>query len=216
MLWDLSHSAGVVPLNLSVADMAVGCGYKYLNGGPGAPAFLYVRRELQEQMTNPIPGWFGTANPFAFNVNYESAPGIQRFQISTPNVLSMTAMEAGIDLYLEAGADLIWQKAVGLTSLFIDSVEAALPEVFTLATPKDPDQRGAHVTLKHSEAWRINQALNRFENVIPDYREPDGVRFGFSPLTTSYREVAAAVERLSRIMQTKSYEQLPLQKPAVT
>lgn len=215
-LWDLSHSAGVVPLDLSTADMAVGCGYKYLNGGPGVPAFLYLRSNLHETVFNPIQGWFGQDRPFSFEPEYRPVAGIAKFQISTPSVLSMVALESGLELYLEAGSELIWQKAVSLTAFFIDMVCSEMPGQFEIVTPLDPAQRGAHVSLRHPEAWRITRALTDRMNVIPDFRRPDMVRFGFSPLTTSFSEVATAVNRLTKVMKDRIFDELSDEMPTVT
>jgi kynureninase len=212
MIWDCSHSVGVVPLELGSTDMAVGCSYKYLNGGPGAPAWLYVRRELQSHLRNPIQGWLGSASPFAFDLEYSPAPDIARFQVSTPSVLSMTAMEAGIDLYLEASAELVWQKAVALTAFFMEATR----DRFSFATPIEPEKRGGHVTITHNDGWRITQALIAHENVLPDFREPNCVRFAFSPLTTTFEDVAKSIESLTRVVDSKAYERFPSQKPLVT
>jgi kynureninase len=215
-LWDLSHSAGVVPLDLSTSDMAVGCGYKYLNGGPGAPAFLYLRSDLQETVLNPIQGWFGQDRPFSFEPEYQPVAGISKFQVSTPSVLSMVALESGLELYLEAGAELIWQKAVSLTAFFIDMVCSEMPGQFEVVTPLDPAERGAHVSLRHPDAWRITRALTERMNVIPDFRRPDMVRFGFSPLTTSFAEVSVAVHRLAEVMRNGIYTDISDEMPTVT
>lgn len=215
-LWDLSHSVGVVPLDLSCADMAVGCGYKYLNGGPGVPAFLYLRSELQETVLNPIQGWIGQKRPFDFDQNYAPADGINKFLVSTPSILSMVALESGLELYLEAGAELIWQKAVSLTSFFIDAVSNELPDVFEIVTPLDPVKRGGQVSLRHPDAWRITRAMTERMNVIPDFRRPDIVRFGFSPLITSFAEVATAVSRLTTVMREGIYTQFSDEMPTVT
>ncbi len=215
-LWDLSHSVGVVPLDLSSSDMAVGCGYKYLNGGPGVPAFLYLRSDLQETVLNPIQGWFGQDKPFAFDPQYSPVAGIAKFQISTPSVLSMVALESGLELYLEAGSELVWQKAVSLTAFFIEMVTTEMPGQFEVVTPLDPAQRGAHVSLRHPDAWRITRALTERMNVIPDFRRPDMVRFGFSPLTTSFSEVATAVHRLTKVMEDQIFDEISDEMPTVT
>jgi len=215
-IWDLSHSAGVVPLDLSTADMAVGCGYKYLNGGPGVPAFLYLRSDLHETVLNPIQGWFGQDRPFSFEPEYQPVAGVAKFQVSTPSILSMVALESGLELYLEAGSELIWQKAVSLTAFFIDMVCSEMPGQFEIVTPLDPAQRGAHVSLRRPEAWRITRALTERMNVIPDFRRPDMVRFGFSPLTTSFAEVSIAVNRLAEVMREGIYTQLSDEMSTVT
>jgi kynureninase len=215
MLWDLSHSVGVVPIDLSTSTAAVGCSYKYLNGGPGAPAFMYLQRDLHGALENPIPGWFGHDRPFEFESGYAPRPDAQRFQISTPAVLSLAAMEPGLDLVLEAGVSVIWSKACALTALFIELIGSFIPEVVNV-TPIDPERRGAHVSLAHPEAWRICQSLIQHHHVVPDFRAPDLVRFGFSPLTTRYCDVVAAVNALRRVLDEKSYHAIPSVRPTVT
>lgn len=215
VLADISHSVGVVSMDIHQVPLAVGCCYKHLNGGPGAPAFLYVRKDVQDRLHNPIQGWLGREDPFSFELDYRPKPGIERWQVSTPSVLSMVAMEAGVDLVLEAGIEAIRQKSIQLTEYFISLVDLYLPE-FTLATPREAELRGSHVLLLHPEAWRITRALVEQANVIPDFRAPDGVRFGFAPLYNSFEDVAEAVRRLQEIIETKSYEQVPAERPTVT
>lgn len=215
VLADISHSVGVVSMDIHQVPLAVGCCYKHLNGGPGAPAFLYVRKDAQDRLHNPIQGWLGREDPFSFELDYRPKPGIARWQVSTPSVLSMVAMEAGMDLVLEAGIESIRQKSIQLTEYFILLVDQYLPE-FTLATPREAELRGSHVLLRHPEAWRITRALIEQANVIPDFRAPDGVRFGFAPLYNSFEDVAEAVRRLQDIIETKSYEQVPAERPTVT
>jgi kynureninase len=215
VLADISHSVGVVSMDIHQVPLAVGCCYKHLHGGPGALAFLYVRKDVQDRLHNPIQGWLGREDPFSFELDYRPKPGIERWQVSTPSVLSMVAMEAGLDLVLEAGMVHIRQKSSRLTEFFISLVDAYLPE-FQLATPRESELRGSHVLLRHPEAWRITRALVEQANVIPDFRAPDGVRFGFAPLYNSFEDVAEAVRRLKTIMETKSYEQVPAEMPTVT
>lgn len=219
VLWDLSHAAGAVPVALNEAgvDLAVGCTYKYLNGGPGAPAFLYVRRDLQEQLGNPLSGWMGQADPFAFELAYRPATGLRRFLTGTPPILSLTAVIPGVELLLEAGMERLRAKSVRqtqyLTALWQEQLE---PLGFRLNSPRDPARRGCHLSLGHDEAWRINRALIEVMKVLPDFRQPDNIRLGITPLYTSYREICTAVDRLRSIVSDRLYEKYPLEAPAVT
>jgi kynureninase len=199
VLWDLSHSAGAVPVELDRwgADLAVGCTYKYLNGGPGAPAFLYVRKALQETVRSPIWGWHGQRQPFAFDLHYTAAEGVSRFLAGTPPILSLLALEPALDLTLQVGIDRIRQKSVRLTSYLVDLHDAMLaPLGFTLGSPRQPDRRGSHVSIRHTDAYRINRALIEEMGVLPDFREPDNIRLGLPPLYTSFTDVWHAVERI--------------------
>jgi kynureninase len=199
VLWDLSHSAGAVPVDLeaSGADLAVGCTYKYLNAGPGAPAYLYVRRSLQGSLRSPIQGWFGQRDQFAMERPYEPDDGVRRFLAGTPPILGLAAVDAGAELVGEAGIERIRAKAGSLTTLAIEIVDAELvPLGFSLGTPRDVTLRGAHVSLRHPEAWRVCRALIEHAHVVPDFRPPDSVRLGLSPLSTSHEEVAEALTRL--------------------
>lgn len=219
VLWDLSHSAGSFPvkLNEARADLAVGCTYKYLNGGPGAPAFLYVRRSLQEQLGNPIQGWMGQENAFGFGLDFTAVAGIRRFTTGTPPVLSLAAVEPGLDLILEAGLERIRAKSIKQTEYFVALYHEYLkPLGFRLQSPTDPGQRGSHISLGHDDGWRINQALIKQMNVIPDFREPDNLRFGFAPLYTSYTDIYTAVIRLRTIAVDKLHEQYGEERTAVT
>jgi kynureninase len=207
-LWDLCHSVGVVPIELDrwAVDLAVGCTYKYLNGGPGAPAFLYVRDDLQESTVQPIWGWFGQRSPFAFDLDYEPGPGISRFLVSSPPVLSMLAMESALDLILEAGIDRIRRKSVDLTSYLLSLVDCRLTSLgFGLGTPRDPRFRGSHISIRHPEGYRISRALIEEMQVIPDFREPDCIRLGLSPLYTTFVEIWEAVERIRRVVEERRY-----------
>lgn len=208
-LWDLSHSAGsvVVDLNGANADLAVGCTYKYLNGGPGAPAFLYVRKDLQDELTNPISGWFGQKNAFAFGLEYEPASGICRFLTGTPSILSVAPIEIGVDLLLEAGMDRLRAKSVRQTEYLIDLWRELLaPLGFTMNSPAAPAWRGSHVSLGHPDAWRIDQALIEEMNVLPDFRKPDNIRLGITPLYTTFAEIHEAVMRMKLVVEEKLYE----------
>lgn len=219
VLWDLSHSVGVVPIELDAwdVDFAIGCTYKYLNGGPGAPAFLYVNRRLQSEAISPIWGWFGQTRPFDFSLNYAPAPGIARFLAGTPPILSLLAIEPGVELILEAGIPAIRQKSVELTEYFIRlSDELLFRYGFTPGSPRQAAERGSHVSLRHPEGYRINRALIEEMNVIPDFREPDNIRFGFAPLYISFQDVWETIERLQRVMDARLHEKYPQTKPAVT
>jgi kynureninase len=208
VLWDLSHSVGAVPVELNRwdADLAVGCTYKYLNGGPGAPAFLYARTDLHDDLLSPIWGWFGHRSPFAFDLAYEPAQGVQRFLVGTPPILSLLALEPALDLVLQAGIDRIRAKSVQLTEYLVYLISTILtPLGFELGSPLDPSVRGSHVSIRHSEAYRINRALIEEMAVLPDFREPDNIRLGLSPLYTSFSEVWDAVDRIRRVVATKRY-----------
>jgi kynureninase len=219
VLWDLSHSVGAVPIDLDGwgADLAVGCTYKYLNGGPGAPAFLYVRRELQEAAGNPIWGWWGQKAPFAFDLTYAPAPGLDRFRVGSQPILSLLAMEPGLDLTLEAGMDRIRRKSIALTSYLTWLADTELaPLGFELGSPRDPQRRGSHVSLRHPEGYRINRALIAEMKVIPDFREPDNIRLGLAPLYTTFAEVWQAVDRIRRAVEEGRYRHYPAERLAVT
>jgi kynureninase len=219
VLWDLSHSAGVVPIQLDDwnVDLAVGCTYKYLNGGPGAPAFLYVRRDLQDELLSPIWGWFGQRAPFDFGLDYEAAGGVARFLAGTPPILSLLAMEPALDLALKAGIERIRYKSVGLTSYLVYLVDKVLvPLGFALGSPRNPAQRGSHISVRHPEAYRINRALIEDVQVLPDFREPDNIRLGLAPLYTSFGEVWEAVERLRRVIEEGRYRRYSPERLAVT
>jgi kynureninase len=208
VLWDLSHSVGAVPVELDRwdVDLAVGCTYKYLNGGPGAPAFLYVGRGLQEEALSPIWGWFGRCSPFAFDLEYEPAQGITRFLVGTPPILSLLAMESALDLILEAGLERIRLKSVRLTSYLVYLVDTVLsPLGFTLGSPRDPAHRGSHVSIRHAEGYRINRALIEEMEVLPDFREPDNIRLGLAPIYTSFVEVWDAMDRIRRVVEERRY-----------
>jgi kynureninase len=219
VLWDLSHSVGAVPIQLDEldVDLAVGCTYKYLNGGPGAPAFLYVRRELQGGMRSPIWGWFGQRSPFAFELDYEPAAGISRFLTSSPPVLSMLAIEPGLDLLIEAGIDRIREKSGRLTGYLVALFDHALAALgFSLGSPRDPAARGSHISIQHPEGYRINRALIEEMKVIPDFREPDNIRLGVVPLYTTFSEVWEAVERIRRVVVEERYLKYSKERAVVT
>jgi kynureninase len=218
-LWDLSHSVGAVPVDLdgAGADLAVGCTYKYLNGGPGSPAFLYVRRDLQEKLLSPIWGWFGERKPFDFRLEYEPAAGLQRFFAGTPPILSMSAVDAGVDLVLEAGMDRLRAKSLKQTEYLIQLYDALLaPLGVSLNTPRDPKVRGSHVSFGHADGLRVDRALIEQMNVIPDFRAPDSIRFGVTPLYTTFSELREGVVRMAEVIEKKSYESFAVEELAVT
>ena len=218
-LWDLSHSVGAVPVDLHAAgaDLAIGCTYKYLNGGPGAPAFLYVRRDLQEKLGNPIAGWMGQRRPFAFGPEYQPAAGLRHFLTGTPPVVSLALIEPGVDLLLEAGMETLRAKSERQSAYLINLWEMVLkPLGFTLKSPRDPGRRGSHVSLGHAEGWRIDLALIDAMNVLPDFRGPDTIRLGLAPLYTSFGEIHSAVMRLRTVVVDRLYERYSGEEPAVT
>lgn len=219
VLWDLSHSAGAVPVRLEEhgVDLAVGCTYKYLNAGPGAPAFLYVRAALQEELRTPIQGWFGQRDQFAMRRPYEPAEGVARFLAGSPQVLGLVAVRAGAELVAEAGIDAVATKAGALTSYAIDLHDDLLaPLGVEVGTPRDPERRGAHVSFRHCDAWPICRALIERAGVVPDFRGPDTVRFGFPPLYTRFADVREAVERLQRVVELGEYREVDASLTRVT
>lgn len=219
VLWDLSHSVGAieVDLNAASADLAVGCTYKFLNGGPGSPAFLYVRTDLQDRLHNPITGWWGDAEPFDFGLAHEPATGIRRFQVGTAPMLSLAGAEAGIDLVAEAGMAGIAAKGRDLVAWTAELWASRLePLGFGWAGPTDPARRGAHAALAHPDAWRVTRALIEVGRVIPDFRAPDNVRLGLSALTTTFVDVHTAVERLARLVEKGVQQHFSSERSAVT
>ncbi|KPF77852.1 kynureninase [alpha proteobacterium AAP81b] len=203
VLWDLSHSVGALPVDLggAGADLAVGCGYKYLNGGPGAPAFAFVARRHQADFRQPLSGWMGHAAPFAFAGDYEPAPGIGRLACGTPPILSLMALEVGVELIAGLGVDRLAAKSRALTELFITAV-ADIPGL-TLASPMGP--RGSHLAFRHPNAYAICQALIA-RGVIGDFRDPDILRFGFAPAYLRFADVAAAAAILAEIVATGAWD----------
>ncbi|MBN8845712.1 MAG: kynureninase [Sphingomonadales bacterium] len=201
-IWDLCHSAGAMPVDLNGcnADFAVGCTYKYLNGGPGSPAFLFAAKRHQGQALQPVTGWWGHAAPFAFEPGYRPQHDIRQFLIGTQPILSMTLVETGLDLHLSADMEMIRDKSMALTDLFIRLVEdRCAGHGFTLASPRDARARGSQVSFAHPDGYPIMRALIA-AGVIGDFRAPDTVRFGFTPLYVGYVDVWDAVDRLVAIM----------------
>ncbi|MEJ3403671.1 aminotransferase class V-fold PLP-dependent enzyme [Rathayibacter sp. YIM 133350] len=213
VLWDLCHSVGSVPMQLDAdeVDLAVGCTYKYLNGGPGAPAFGYVRSDLQPVLAQPIQGWMGAADVFLMDPEYQPAPGLRRFLSGTPAVLAMLPMRETIAMIAECGIDAVRAKSLGLTSFAIELSDAWLaPLGVSLASERDGARRGGHVTLSHP-AMRVVTERLWSRNVIPDYREPGGLRVGLSPLTTSFEEVYRGMEAVRDTLREVLREQSGLQ-----
>ena len=202
VLWDLSHAVGAIPIDLEAAgaDLAIGCTYKYLNGGPGAPAFLYVRTARQAELRTPIQGWFGQRDQFAMGPTWDPAPGIRGWLAGTPGILALAAVEEGVRLTTEVGIRPIRAKSEALTAFAIELLDARLaPLGCSLGSPRDGARRGAHVAFRHPEARRLTAALIA-RGVVPDFREPDVVRFGLPPLTTRFADVAAGVEALADLL----------------
>lgn len=219
MLWDFSHSVGAVPLNCQDdgVDLAVGSTYKYLNGGPGAPAFLYIRENLQSQLVNPLSGWFSHKEQFLFDLDYVPANNINRFLTGTPSIISLALIEPGVDLILEAGIDKIRKKAESQSEYMIELWEEILePLGYSLNSPREVSHRGSHVSFGHPDGYRIEQAVRDEKAVISDFRMPDNLRFGITPLYTTYEELYMAVRALEEITQSKSYEKYSTKITGVT
>jgi kynureninase len=197
-------------------SLAAGCSYKYLNAGPGAPAFQYVRQDLHDQLRQPIQGWFGQREQFAMGPGYDPVPGIGRFTTGTPNIIGTIAVEEGVRLLGEAGIHPLRTKGIRLTSYLVALADAWLaPLGCVLASPRDPARRGAHICLRHPEAWRISQALTD-AGVVGDYRAPDRLRLGPAPITTRFTDVWAAMDTARRIIRDQAYRDLPDQPGPVT
>ncbi|HEX4580124.1 MAG TPA: kynureninase [Candidatus Dormibacteraeota bacterium] len=206
-VWDLSHSAGAVPLRIDDdgADMATGCGYKYLNGGPGAPAFLHVRSRLHDRLRNPVPGWLGHADPFAFEPAYRPVRGITSMLSGTPPTLELTALESGVDLWLGQDMAAAREKSIALVELFIALVEERCAGMgLELVSPRDPRRRGSQASFRHADGYGVIRALIE-RDVIGDFRAPDICRFGFAPLYVRYVDVWDAVERLRDVVATGAH-----------
>jgi kynureninase len=204
-VWDLSHSAGAVPLHLNDAgaELAIGCGYKYLNGGPGAPAFLYVAEHLQDRLLSPLRGWMGHAEPFAFTDDYAPAPGLARMLAGTPPMLSLIGLECGLDAFDGVTVERLWSKSAMMFEVFHGLMEQRCPELICV-TPRLPDQRGSHISFAHPNAFEICQALIAAD-VIGDFRAPDVIRFGLTPLYLGFEDIWVGVDRLAAIMGNESW-----------
>ncbi|MBI4939936.1 MAG: kynureninase [Actinobacteria bacterium] len=214
-LWDLCHSAGAMPVDLDAlgVDLAVGCGYKYLNGGPGAPAFVYVRRDLQDGVRNPLSGWHGHAAPFDFGPEYAPAPGVTRMRVGTPPLISLLALESALEAFDGLSPEQVRTKSLSLTGFFVECLDAlgllddgpddaargAAEPGLRLVTPREPDRRGSQVALAHPDAYAVVQALIA-RGVVGDFRTPDVVRLGFAPLYLSHADVLAAALALRDVL----------------
>ncbi|MBL8116728.1 MAG: kynureninase [Anaerolineae bacterium] len=208
VIWDLAHSAGAMPVELDdvEADFAIGCGYKYLNGGPGAPAFVYVAERHQARFSQPLAGWMGHAQPFSFEWKYEPAEGISRYLAGTQAVLSMTALECGVDVMLEADLQAMREKSLVMSDLFMRLVEEQCKGYdLKLVTPTERERRGSQVCLSHPEGYAMMQALIA-RGVIGDFRAPDILRFGFTPLYVGYEDIWKAVGILAEILETRAWD----------
>ncbi|MEP9372395.1 kynureninase [Mesorhizobium sp. KR1-2] len=208
VVWDLCHTAGAMPVDLNGAnaDMAVGCTYKYLNGGPGAPAFVFAATRHHDQFQQPLSGWWGHAKPFAFTQGYEASPGIRRFLCGTQPILSLRALKGALDVWDDVDLDLLRKKSIELTELFIQLVEARCGEYgVKLECPREGTRRGSQVSFSHENSYEIMQALIE-RGVIGDFRAPNVMRFGFTPLYVGYRDVWNAVEVLRDILATGAWQ----------
>ncbi|WP_010215789.1 kynureninase [Sphingomonas sp. PAMC 26621] len=203
MLWDLSHSVGAIPIDLNAAgaDLAIGCGYKFLNGGPGAPAFLFVSRRLQDQLASPLSGWMGHAAPFGFADAYAPAPGMTRWLAGTPPMLGLAALEAGLDIWEDVDQQ---QVATKSAALFDEMAEIGASLGLECVSPADPARRGSHISFRHPEAYALCQALIA-RGVIGDFRDPDILRFGLTPLYLGFEDVVRAGEILGDILATDAH-----------
>jgi kynureninase len=218
VLWDLSHSAGAIAVDLHAAgaELAVGCTYKYLNAGPGAPGYLYVREDLHSRLRSPIAGWFGQRDQFAMGPAYDPEPSIARFHAGTPPVLGLPAVEEGVRLMAQAGVEALEAKAAALTGFALELADSYLAaHGFTAVTPRDPARRGAHVALRHERAWPACQALAA-RGVIADFRAPDILRLGLPPLSTSYADVETGIGHLRELMAAREFDHFPARRPRVT
>ena len=204
-VWDLSHSVGAIPLELNRdgVELAVGCGYKYLNGGPGAPAFLYVAEHLQDRLLSPLRGWMGHASPFDFTDDYLPAPGMNRFLAGTPPILSLAALETGIDAFEGISMEAVWTKSIRLFDLFRRLTAERCP-MLACISPSEPSERGSHIAFRHPQAFEICQALIEV-GVIGDFRAADVIRFGLTPLYLRYEDVWTAVERCADVVDNRRW-----------
>lgn len=215
-IWDLAHSAGAFPvhLNQAQADFAVGCGYKYLNGGPGAPAFLFVARPHQKATRPFLTGWMGHAQPFAFSPEYLPAEDLRRLTVGTPPILSMSALDEALEVFEGVDMHLVRQKSLRLSDLFISLMEPLAARYgFQLVTPREHDRRGSQVAYRHPEGYAIMQALIA-QGVVGDFRAPDVLRFGFAPLYLRFEDVYQAVQRLAQVMQSGLWREARFQERA--
>ena len=219
MLWDCSHALGSVNLQFdkNKIGLAVGCTYKYGNSGPGAPGWLYVSNELQQQLNVPIRGWFGVRNQFAMSQIFEKSESIRGFQISTPPIIGLRAVKVGFEMIEEAKMEAIQEKCLKGTDLMIDLYDQWLSNLgFNLATPRDRNKRCGHIIITHPDGAQIAMALRQLKKVFPDYREPDGIRFSFSALPTSFTEIYDGFQRLKELVETGDYKRVSTISRTVT
>ena len=219
VLWDLSHAVGAVEIALDEwdVDLAVGCTYKYLNGGPGAPAFLYVNERLQDRIAPVVQGWFGAADQFAMGPTYAPAAGITRHLAGTPPVVALRGLAAAVDTLASAGIEQLAAKGRALTGFVIECVDAHLaPHGFEVVTPRHEARRGAHIAIRHPEAWQVCQAMIEHASVIPDFREPDVIRLGFAPAYTRYVDAYTAVARIADLAGRGVHRGMPAERARVT
>lgn len=219
VIWDLCHSVGVVPIELDACevDFAVGCTYKYLNGGPGSPAFIYVNKRFQRESSSPIWGWWGEKSPFSFDLEYMPADGMKKYLVGTQPIISMLSLEAALEPYLQADMTAIRTKSIQMGEYFLLLSDLKLvPLGFILGSPRNPTERGSHVSVRHPEGYRINRVLIDEMKVIPDFREPDNIRFGLAPLYTSYLDIWEAIERTRIVVADKLFEKIDMGRSEVT
>ena len=223
ILWDLSHAAGSVPVDIgkSGADLAVGCTYKYLNGGPGSPAFLYVKESLIDKLESPVWGWFGHSDPFSFRTDYEPARGIDKFLVGTPPMMSLSAIEPALNITLCAGIEKTREKSVKQTEYLLYLVNEYLSELgFEPGSPSSYERRGSHVTIRHPEGYRICKALinppDSGMKIIPDFRSPDNIRLGIAPLYNTYQEIWMAIKRIREITVNGHFKEFSDMRDGVT
>ena len=223
IIWDLSHAVGAVDLDLKASNTlaAIGCTYKYLNGGPGAPAFLYIDQSLVSALETPIQGWFGHSQPFDFSADYVAAKGIAQFKAGTPQILSLASLKAGLSITLEASTKRLHAKSQQLSTYLLHLIETELISLgFKLESPTDHDQRGTHLTLSHEESWRICQCLQHPKpnrpTIIVDFRPERFLRIGITPLYTRFEDLWRTAERLKEIVSTKEYVNHDGTRPVVT
>ena len=214
LLWDLSHSGGALPIDLNAcgADFAVGCGYKYFNGGPGAPAYAFIAERLHGDVRQPLSGWMGHARPFAFSDDYEPAPGVDRLLCGTPGILGLAALEVGVDLIAEIGIEPLHAKSQALSEFFRQCLAEADLDM-DLVSPTDPAERGSQLSFRHPEAYAICQALIA-RGVIGDFRDPDILRFGFAPAYLRFADMAEAVRHLAEVLETGEWQRAEFRERA--
>tara|TARA_B100000780_G_scaffold121179_1_gene84859 strand:- start:52 stop:765 length:714 start_codon:yes stop_codon:yes gene_type:complete len=223
IVWDCSHAIGVVDIDVkkTKTKIALGCTYKFLNGGPGSPSFIYINNKIIGDISNPIQGWFGHEKPFDFSENYKPYNGIKKFEAGTPSVISLSAIEKGIDITLEAGIKNIRSKSKNLGDFLINLIKTELEILnFEITSPLVSENRGSHISIKHKEAWRICKLLikgkiNR-KSIIPDFRPNNTIRLGFAPLYVSYMDLFESIERIKEIINNKEFLLIDNSKEAVT